>query len=105
VRRVGAVLLAAVLVAGCGGSDGGRPSVEDITAALRAKDLGAALGSGDSAGKRAAECTAQVLRDSAMSDQGLRDLIAGKREFSKPDTEAFGRALPEIAACQGTTAR
>lgn len=86
-RKLGFALAAAVvLLAGCGGG-GGRPSVDDISAALSSKD--------NPAGEQFAaledeqvDCIAKVFHDSDLSDDALNALVDGDESFDGSDEES-----------------
>lgn len=78
-----ALAATALLLAGCGGG-GGRPSVDDISAALTSED--------NPAGEQFAslpddqvDCIAKVFHDSDLSDDALNALVDGDDEFDGSD--------------------
>lgn len=95
---VGAALL--VTTAGCGG--GGRPSPDEISAALQheARTGNDALVK-DSIDQKAADCMARVLYRSDLSDAALRAVVDGRKNFdaSTSDQKAMRKVAPDFVSC------
>lgn len=90
-RLIGATLLAAApLLAGCGGGD--RPSVPELTAVILSGE--SRIGVADDQ----AECTAQVLVSSDLSDATLRSYVddTGWDGMTDEDRVAWGRVLERL---------
>lgn len=101
-RLLTAALGAAVLLttAGCGG--GGRPSPDEISASLQQEArTGQDAIVKESIDKQAADCMAQVLHRSTLSDAALRALVDGTKDYdaSKADEKAMEKVAPDFVNC------
>lgn len=101
-RKFGAALACAMLLAtsACGG--GGRPSTDDVAKALLKGGEDSVLGSVSARlDQKTADCIAQALVESKISDNGLRALVDGDKDFkgSKQDEAALTAAAGEMTTC------
>ena len=101
-KRFGiALATCAVLLAGCGGGDGGgRPSVDEISEALQGgssvtEDMGIDVDA------ETADCMAEAFHDSDVSDEALRAMVDGDEgyEGDEDDAAAFTAAGEDMIAC------
>lgn len=84
-RIVGAALVTAVLLAStaCGStSDANRPSIDQVSQALRAKGDGSLVPTSVTLTKKAADCVAQGLVYSKLSDRALKALVDQDKNFA-----------------------
>lgn len=104
-RKLGAALAVGVLlVATACGSGGGddRPSVGDVSKALRKAGDGSLLGTAASKlDEKAADCVAKVLVDSEISDEGLQAIIDGDADYkaSEADEAAVASIASKMVGC------
>lgn len=104
-HKFGAALAAGalLLVSACGSDDdnGGRPSADDISQALQEGTSGADLGLSEDLSEEAADCIADVLVDSDVSDKALQSIIDGDKSYklSKKDEAALTPTVPELTQC------
>jgi hypothetical protein len=86
-KLVAAGMAALVLLTGCGGGGGGRPSVDDISSTLQDADnpLGVSID------KKQADCVAQAFHDSDISDEALQAMVDQDEDYkpSDEDTKAL----------------
>jgi hypothetical protein len=104
-RRFGALLAMSVLLVatGCGGS--GRPSVNEVSKALQKGGKDSILGAASSKiGDKAANCVAQTLVDSKLSDEALQAIVDGEKNFkpTKADTTAASAVSAKMVKCVST---
>ncbi len=103
-RSVGTALLAAVLLssAACGGtSDANRPSMDQVSQALRSGGKGSLVPSSVTLTKKAADCVAQGLVYSKISDRALKALVDGDTKFtpSAADETVLKSLDQQLIAC------
>lgn len=102
-RSFGAALAAGALLfaTACGGGDDGRPSSDEISQALQkgtsAEDLGLAQDLPDDA----ADCIADVLVDSKLSDRALRSIVDQDEDYklSEKDEAALTPMVERLTTC------
>ena len=95
-KRILPALAAAALVltfaTGCGGDDGGgRPSVDEISDGVQ-DTMGDTLG--DDVPKSTIDCIAKAFHDSDVSDEALRALADGDKDYDASDKDE--KALQEV---------
>lgn len=91
--------LLTVALTACGGG-GGRPSTADIEQGL--KDNGQEMGVDMSAaGDDVLKCVAKALHDSDLSDDALKAMVDGDKEFegNEDDTKALADAQGDMTKC------
>jgi hypothetical protein len=103
-RRCGAVvLLGALLVtSACGGGGSDRPSVDEVSKALRRAGDDSLLGpQAKSISKKSADCIAKALVDSKVSDTTLRKIVAADKNFrpTSADEAALSKLGPALVRC------
>ena len=101
-RKLGIAAAATVmLLAGCGGGDGGgRPSVDDISKVLT--DGGEIGGEDFSLPQDQADCVAKAFHESDLSDEALNAMVDKDEDYepSDEDTKALTSVSSEdVAAC------
>jgi hypothetical protein len=97
-KRLIALATLMVVLTACGG--GGRPSEDDIAAALKDKDNPvSAMATG--ANDEAIDCIAKALHDSDLSDDALQALVDGDEDFEgdKDDDEALTGLVEDFGKC------
>ena len=104
VRNLGTALLAtAVLVtAACGGpADSNRPSVTQISRALRAGGDGSLVPTSVTLTTKAADCVARALAYSKVSDRALKALVDRDKTFqpSAADEAALKSLDQQLISC------
>jgi hypothetical protein len=91
-----AFIVAALSLSACGGGDD-RPSKDELAKQLTSKDngLGAALT------KKQANCVAQAILDSKISDEGMKALAKGDKDYkpSKADIKAQADVTDDVTKC------
>jgi hypothetical protein len=113
-RKFGAALamgLLLVATSACGGDgDGGgggdRPSADEVSAALTKGGEDGLLGSAASQiDDEAADCIAEALVESDISDKALKALIAGDKDFkpSAADQKAITPVTSEMMKCMSSS--
>lgn len=90
-----AVVAALVVLAGCGGGSdqpgADRPSADELADAIRGGSSGLGVAADD------ADCVAQVVVDSHMSDQALQRYLGGPDDdFDEADSQAFDEVLGQL---------
>ena len=83
----------------CGGGDGGRPSVDDISESLQDSDI-----MGGEVDAKVADCVAEAFHDSDLSDDALQAIADGDEDYdaSDEDTEALSSVSTDsVAECAG----
>lgn len=102
-RRYGAaVILGALLVTSACGGDEDRPSVEEVSTALRKGGDDSILGAaGANLDKKAADCIAEVLVESKVSDTTLDKVVGAEGDYkpSKSDEAALAKVGPKLVEC------
>lgn len=87
-----------IVASACGG--GGRPSVSEISESIQEEsgELSEGLGSLD---EETADCIAEVLHGSDVSDEALRAGVDGEDDYdlSDDDEEAFAAVEDEFVEC------
>lgn len=101
-RGWSAVLLAmvmAALIGGCGGGD--RPSVAEISRALRAGGEDSFVPASVKLNEEAADCIAEKLEKSGVSDDGLRALVESDLDYVQSEAEKaeVGKLNGVLLAC------
>lgn len=96
---------ALTLTSACGSGDGGdgdRPTTEEISTSLQGS--GNALG-GLPVDEKSAECLADVLESSDLSDESLRALVEGDQDYegSEKELDVLQDLIGDIAECTGST--
>lgn len=89
----------ALTMAACGDDDG-RPSASEVAERIQESD--------DDVTEAQADCTADVVVDSDISDEGIRTLLDAdpadadldSLDLSEEDQEAFTAVFEDILACQ-----
>ena len=102
-RKLGAVLAAAVMtLAACGGSAGGRPSVDEISAVFQE---GSEIGGEEfSLPEDQADCVAKAYHESDISDEALNAIVEKDEDYeaSEDDQKALENvSTDKIAECMG----
>ncbi|PUA79835.1 hypothetical protein [Nocardioides currus] len=94
-RKLGlAVAATVVLLAGCGGDGGGRPSVDELTDVLTE---GGEIGGEDfSLPKDQAECVAKAFHDSDLSDEALNAMVEKDEDYEPSDADT--KALSDLGS-------
>lgn len=90
-KSLSAVLIVAALsLSGCGG-DSDRPSKDELVKGFTANDLN----------KKEAECAADALLDSDLSDKALKAVVDEDEKFKpgKADAKAQAKALEAMTKC------
>lgn len=87
----------------CGGSDGGgRPSADEIAAALSDPDnpAGAAFATGGTS-EEVIDCIAEAIHDSDLSDEAVQAIVDGDEDYagSGEDDDAITGLSDDITAC------
>lgn len=100
-RKFGAALALGVLLvtAGCGSS---RPSVDEVSAALQKGGKDSVLGeAGANLKEKAADCMAEALVDSKISDEALQALVDGDKKYkgSTADSKAAEAISAKMVKC------
>lgn len=93
--------LVVTFATGCGGDDGGRPSVDEVADGIQS-NMGDQLG-GDVTDDMAT-CIAEAFHDSDLSDEALQALADGDEDYdaSEEDQDALSSvATDSIADCVG----
>jgi hypothetical protein len=105
-RTVLALAVAAALggtaACGGGGDGGGRPSTDEIAKTLTSKASDNPFaGIVDKLDAKTANCIAEKLHSSKISDTALRALVKGDTEYkgSTSDQEAAAALVPSLASC------
>lgn len=98
---VATAAVALLLTSACGGDS--RPSRDDIAQKLQSgmDQLGALGAAGEELTDEAADCMAEALEGSKLSDEALKAMVDGDSEF-EPDAEdekALEEAVPEFLKC------
>lgn len=87
-------IVAALSLSACGGGDD-RPSKEDLSKTLSDKKNGAGLT------KKQADCVAEAMLDSKISEKGLKAIAEGDKDFkpSAADKKAQTAVTEDITKC------
>ncbi|MCW2758597.1 MAG: hypothetical protein JWO46_2343 [Nocardioidaceae bacterium] len=101
-KKLGAGLAVVVLLAtsACGG--GGRPTAEEMSKAFQKGVNGSSTGGSEvKLTKKQADCAGKVFVESKISDDALRAIVDGKKDFkeSKADDKALKTVLPKLIKC------
>lgn len=99
-RKLGFALAATVLaLAGCGGGGDGRPSVDEISKVLT--EGGEVQGEQFSLPGDQADCVAEALHSSEMTDEALNALVEKDDDFepSNADEEAMTGIQEDVVGC------
>lgn len=101
-RELGAALAATVLLlaSGCGGGDD-RPSVDAISQALQDGTSAEELRLSAELPDEAADCIAQALVDSKISDEALTSIVEGDDDYTltSKDEAALAPLTAELSEC------
>lgn len=103
-RSFGAALAAGALLfaTACGGGDeDGRPSADDISQALQEGTSAEELGLAQDLPDDAADCIADVLVDSELSDRALRSIVDQDEDYklSEKDEAALTPMVEKLTTC------
>ena len=66
----------------CGGGDGGRPSVDDISESLQDSDI-----MGGEVDAKVADCVAEAFHDSDLSDEALQAIVDQDEDYEPSDDD------------------
>ncbi|GAA1911683.1 hypothetical protein [Nocardioides hwasunensis] len=82
-KMIAAGLMALTLLTGCGGSSGGRPSVDEISTSLQNADnpLGLTLE------EKQADCIAEAFHESDISDDTLQAIVDQDKDYEPSDDD------------------
>lgn len=88
-RTLSAVAASSALLltlSACGGDDGGRPSVDDISESLQDSDM-----MGGEVDAKVADCVAEAFHDSDLSDEALQAIVDQDEDYepSEDDEKAI----------------
>lgn len=84
-RTLSAVAASAALLlslSACGGDDGGRPSVDDISKSLQDSDI-----MGGEVDADIADCVAEAFHDSDLSDEALQAIVDQDEDYEPSDDD------------------
>jgi len=102
-RRLAAAVAApaALLVAftACGGGDGGRPSTDEIADSMTSGGFADMMGEdADKINDEAAQCIAEELEKSKVSDETLQAFVDGDEDYDpgKAEEDVFTEALGDV---------
>jgi hypothetical protein len=98
---LGTVLLGTAACGG-GGDGGGRPSTDEIAKTLKSKASDNPFASiVDKLDAKTADCIADKLHSSKISDKALRALVKGDTDFegSASDQKAAAELVPSLTSC------
>jgi hypothetical protein len=95
------VAVAALIVAGCGGSSDGRPTADELSDSLQHGKASSLVPADASLSEDGADCLGKALHDSKLSDEALRAFVDGDKDYkgSDDDTKALSDLSDKASAC------
>ena len=97
------VVAALSLTSACGGGGGDRPSKDEVKSALTSKDnvFGAKIPA------KTADCIADALVDSDVSDKTLKAIVDGDKKYkgSDEDKDALNGLQSDLTKCVSASAK
>lgn len=82
VRPLAATAAVALLATGCGGGDGGRPSVDELSESIQSGDM-----VGSDVDDKVADCLAEAFHESDLSDDALQAIVDEDEDYDPSDED------------------